>query len=155
MRRLKEHDLITTLTEQVLGRKVPILGICLGIQLFTRKSEEGTEAGLGWIDAETIRFRTQEDTPLRIPHMGWNTAIPSRDSFLFRNSGDEPRFYFVHSYHLVCHDPGDILSTTRYGYEFPSAITHENIYGVQFHPEKSHRFGIRMFQNFLYTVIHS
>ena len=146
---LKEHDLISVLNEQVIRKKKPILGICLGIQIFSRKSEEGKEQGLGWLDAETVRFSFDREESLKVPHMGWNTALAKNNQVLFQGMGSEPKFYFVHSYHLHCNDPADISSITHYGYEFPSSIKHDNIYGVQFHPEKSHKFGIKVFKNFL------
>ncbi|PWR70100.1 imidazole glycerol phosphate synthase subunit HisH [Methanospirillum stamsii] len=152
MKRLHEYDLISALNEQVIHKRKPILGICLGIQLFARKSEEGKEKGLGWLDAETIRFKLDSEGSLKVPHMGWNTALPIDNPVLFKGMGLEPKFYFVHSYHLQCNDPTDILSVTHYGYDFPSSIKHDNIYGVQFHPEKSHKFGKKLFYNFLEMV---
>jgi imidazole glycerol-phosphate synthase subunit HisH len=149
MRNLRDSGLIDVLTRKVTLEKVPVLGICLGMQLMTRSSEEGTSAGLGWIDAETVRFRFgAEDKTLRIPHMGWNTVLPVSESTLFDNTGDEQRFYFVHSYHVVCDDEADVAAKTHYGYDFVSALQKENIMGVQFHPEKSHRFGMKLLMNF-------
>jgi len=127
---LKEHDLISVLNEQVIRKKKPILGICLGIQIFSRKSEEGKEQGLGWLDAETVRFSFDREESLKVPHMGWNTALAKNNQVLFQGMGSEPKFYFVHSYHLHCNDPADISSITHYGYEFPSSIKHDNIYTV-------------------------
>lgn len=149
MKRLHEYDLISALNEQVIHKRKPILGICLGIQLFSRKSEEGKEKGLGWLDAETIRFRFDSKGSLKVPHMGWNTVVPIDNPILFKEMSSDPKFYFVHSYHLLCNDPTDIQSVTHYGYDFPSSIKHDNIYGVQFHPEKSHKYGKKLFHNFL------
>jgi glutamine amidotransferase len=150
MQRLHELGLITLLNEKVLKRKTPVLGVCLGMQLITRTSEEGELPGLGWIDAETIRFRFDtRQTGLKIPHMGWNTVKVQREGVLFKNMYPESRFYFVHSYHVVSHNPEDVLTTTEYGYDFVSAIQHDHIMGAQFHPEKSHKFGMRVYQNFV------
>jgi len=130
--------------------KIPVLGICLGLQLFSKKSEEGVKPGLGWIDAETVRFRFESGSgSLKIPHMGWNTVQKNRESRLFQALPEESRFYFVHSYHVLCANKDDEALKTRYGYDFTSAVEHENIYGVQFHPEKSHKFGMRVLKNFL------
>jgi glutamine amidotransferase len=147
---LHAFGLVPVLSTKVLDKKTPILGICLGMQLFTRKSEEGQLPGLGWIDAETVRFRI-ENRPekLKVPHMGWNTVQIKREAGLFDHMFPDPRFYFVHSYHLVCHNEDDILSTTFYGYEFASSFGNANILGVQFHPEKSHKFGMKLLKNFV------
>jgi imidazole glycerol-phosphate synthase subunit HisH len=149
MQNLADRKLIPVLTDKVLNRKVPILGLCLGMQLFTCKSEEGTLPGLGWIDAETIAFRIQDlGSDFRIPHMGWNYVKIQRNSSLFGDTDETPSFYFVHSYHVVCHQPSDVIATTDYGYPFVSIFQHENIIGTQFHPEKSHKFGMRLLKQF-------
>lgn len=147
---LSRLGLISILNEVVLQKKIPILGICLGMQLFSRYSEEGELPGLGWIDAETIRFNFSLDSiNLRIPHMGWNTInLVQQNSILKKMPNDEQRFYFVHSYHVRCSDSSNILATTNYGITFTSAVIKENIIGTQFHPEKSHKFGMRVLQNF-------
>jgi len=135
------------LCSRVAEDRIPILGICLGMQLLTKKSEEGCLEGFGWIDAETTRFDFAKIEPKpRVPHMGWNSARARKANRLIGDS-EEPRFYFVHSYHVVCKNPGDVLTTTFYGYEFVSAFSHGNITGVQFHPEKSHRFGMAFLAN--------
>ncbi len=150
MTHLNELGLIPILEEKVMRDKVPILGICLGLQLFSKKSEEGVKPGLGWINAETVRFRFENGSGnLRIPHMGWNTVQKNRESQLFHALPEAARFYFVHSYHVLCGNKDDETLKTRYGYDFTSAIEHENIYGVQFHPEKSHKFGTQVLKNFL------
>jgi glutamine amidotransferase len=150
MMNLRNLDLVGVLTEKVIQKKTPILGICLGMQLFTKHSEEGPSDGLGWIDAETIRFRFgSSQGQLKIPHMGWNLIKIEQKEALVGEMYSEPRFYFVHSYHVVCKNEGDILSKTFHGYEFVSAIRKENIYGVQFHPEKSHKFGMKLLSNFV------
>jgi glutamine amidotransferase len=150
MENLRKRDLIPVLEKKVVRDHTPILGICLGMQLFTRKSEEGFVDGLGWIDAETIRFRFPDTLHgLKIPHMGWNTITKKNDHPLLRGLGDQPRFYFVHSYHARCENPENIGAETEYGYPFPSVITRENITGVQFHPERSHKFGMKILKNFI------
>ncbi len=150
IKNLRERGLWDVLCDKVLNKKTPVLGICLGMQLFTRRSEEGQLPGLGWINAQTVRFRFEnQDQSLKVPHMGWNIVNLKKPSKLFREAKGEIRFYFVHSYHLKCADPTDILCETRHGYDFTSAVERENIYGVQFHPEKSHKFGINLLKNFL------
>jgi glutamine amidotransferase len=138
------------LREKVLGQGTPLLGICLGMQLLTRRSEEGRLAGLGFVPGETVLLTPQNPgEPLRVPHMGWNTLSLKRESPLFDGLGDGTRFYFAHSYHVVLDDPSDALAATFHGREFVSVFRRNNITGVQFHPEKSHRFGIRLFRNFV------
>jgi len=124
---------------------VPILGICLGMQLLTNGSEEGKIAGLGLIDAKTIKFKSKK---LKIPHMGWNTVSLSNTSKLTENLPDEPRFYFVHSYYVKVKEETNSILKTNYGTEFDSGIWHKNVFGVQFHPEKSHKYGMRLLENF-------
>ncbi len=137
------------LCQRVLQDGAPILGICLGMQLFTKSSEEGVLPGLGWIDARTVRIPDAGSGTLRLPHMGWNVAHAVRPSPLFPSSTDPQRFYFVHSYHVVCHDDDDVLAQTSYGITFTSSLCRGNIVGAQFHPEKSHRFGIGFLDRFL------
>ena len=146
MKQLKELDLVALLNKKVLEEKTPIMGICLGMQLMTQSSEEGNEEGLGWIDAKTHRFVSDS---LKVPHMGWNIVLEQKNSNLFNKAKDEKRFYFVHSYYVSCNRKEDILSTTSYGYDFVSSFEKENIIGVQFHPEKSHKFGMNLFKNFV------
>lgn len=134
------------LDHKALVEHTPILGVCLGMQLLTSSSEEGALPGLGWIPGVTTRFPKQEG--LKVPHMGWNVALPSAPSRLTAQVGDEPRYYFVHSYCVHVDDPTHSLMTTHYGIDFDSAIGNENIFGVQFHPEKSHRFGMQILKNF-------
>lgn len=150
MKNLHNLGVRSALEKRVIKDKTPVLGICLGMQLFTTGSEEGSREGLGWIDAETIRFKfgTNEKN-LKIPHMGWNSVILKRQSPLFQGMYPDPRFYFVHSYHVVCNQEGDVLTSTPFGYDFISSVQHENIFGVQFHPEKSHKFGMRLLKNFI------
>lgn len=151
MKKLGDLRLIPVLNHKVIERGTPILGICLGMQLFTNSSEEGSLPGLGWVNAETVRFRFDNiQGKNRIPHMGWNTVKIVKRSPLFDDFDSEPRFYFVHSYHVRCRDEDDILTETFYGYEFASSIWRGNIVGVQFHPEKSHKFGMKLLRNFVY-----
>ena len=147
MESLNGLGIVPLLRRRVLDERVPILGICLGMQLFTQGSEEGGAEGLGWIEGRTSRFRL-DGGPERVPHMGWNTATPVRDHPILAGLPDEPRFYFVHSYHVTCADAADRLCGTTYGYEFTSAVARDNIVGTQFHPEKSHRFGFQLLRNF-------
>lgn len=148
MEHLADLDLIPILTRKVKKERVPILGICLGMQLLTNHSEEGSASGLGYIDAETRRFSFSDNAPLNIPHMGWNTIQIEKDGPLFAEIPDNSRFYFVHSYHVICSDKKDIGAVTQYGYDYSSVIQKENIVGVQFHPEKSHKQGIQLLRNF-------
>jgi glutamine amidotransferase len=143
---LSKLKLIEPLNKKALEDKVPILGICLGMQLLAKSSEEGKHAGLGWIDGKVLRFNI--DNSLKVPHMGWNIIVQKKDSPLMIDMYKDPRFYFVHSYYFKCNNESDILSTTNYGGEFTSAVSKDNIYGVQFHPEKSHKFGMKLLENF-------
>ena len=149
MKNLAERGMIPLLNAKVLQDKTPILGLCLGMQLFTRRSEEGELPGLGWLDAETVRFKFDAThNHLKIPHMGWNTLQICRSHPLFTDLDVENRFYFVHSYYVDCADAPMVLARTHYGYDFASAVVKENIVGVQFHPEKSHKFGMKLLRNF-------
>jgi len=149
MQSLHRLGLEPVLRSKVLDRKTPILGICLGMQLFSARSEEGTLPGLGWIDAETVRFRFEgPDASLRIPHMGWDAIEVRQSSPILDDRYDDSRFYFVHSYHVRCRDERNVLAVTRYGLPFHAAVIQDNILGVQFHPEKSHKFGLRLLRNF-------
>lgn len=149
MKRLNELNLIELLNDMVLVQKKPTLGVCLGMQLLTKRSEEGNMSGLGWIDGETHRFSFKSgQSNLKIPHMGWNTINIQHQSSLIQGLDDEARFYFVHSYYVVCENPDDVLTTTDYGFDFVSAVQRENVMGVQFHPEKSHKFGMQVYKNF-------
>lgn len=151
MRSLSDLGLVPVLNRRVIEGKTPILGICLGMQLLARGSEEGQLPGLGWVDADVLKFRFDgiHDKGLKIPHMGWNTVEVTAESRLFDDMGPDPRFYFVHSYHVRCNNEENVLARTFYGYEFVSAVTRDNIAGVQFHPEKSHKFGMRLLGNFV------
>ena len=135
--------------QEIAERKVPVLGICLGMQLLSKCSEEGSLKGLGLIDAEFKRFSFEDTQPLHVPHVGWNFVHVAKKNSLFFDDGGEQRFYFTHSYHAVCNDENDILATTEYGYRFPSAYSRGNIFGVQFHPERSGNIGINILENFV------
>ncbi len=147
MENLRELNLVEALNKKVLIEKTPVIGICLGIQLFTNFSEEGGCEGLKWINAETRRFNL-EGLKLSIPHVGWSGIKLRRPSELFANMSEEKKYYFTHSYHLVCGDKEDILAESEYGYAFVAAIQRGNIYGTQFHPEKSHKEGMKVLLNF-------
>lgn len=149
IKHLSELNLKDVLDEKVLDEKTPVMGICLGMQLMTKNSEEGKLPGLGWLNAKTIRFKFNWDSLLKIPHMGWNSVKIEKKSKIFQDMyAQENRFYFVHSYHVVCNNQEDILTTTFYGYNFASGFERDNIIGLQFHPEKSHKFGMQVLKNF-------
>lgn len=152
MARLDEAGLTPVLHQLVLERRMPVLGICLGMQLMTRGSEEGRRPGLGWIDATTVRFEPPPADKLKVPHMGWNVVQPCRPSALLEGAEAEERFYFVHSYFVRCSDPADVLLRAHYGAPFDAAFERGNVMGVQFHPEKSHKFGLRLLSNFARAV---
>jgi len=147
--RLTEHGLVPVLHARVRDAGVPILGICLGMQLLSRRSEEGTLPGLGWIAADTVRFRFSDgERALPVPHMGWNTLTVRRPVGPLKDLDPESRFYFVHSYHVRCDREEDVMATARYGMDFHAAVARDNVFGVQFHPEKSHRFGMSLLRTF-------
>lgn len=148
MRQLKELGLIEALTEHAIVRQRPILGICVGMQIMTRRSEEGGAEGLGWIDGECRRFRPPADTKLRVPHMGWNKVDIAPGADLFAGFGAEAKYYFVHSYYVTLQDKAATAATCSYGIDFCAAFQKDNIFGVQFHPEKSHRFGLGLLKAF-------
>jgi glutamine amidotransferase len=150
--KLKALGIIDVLKKKVLQDNIPILGICLGMQLFTKGSEEGSKEGLGFVNAYTRRFNfsgLNSEKIFRIPHMGWNLAEAVKPSPLYNDMYPDSRFYFVHSYHVILENKEDELLQTSYGYSFTSAFQKDNIMGVQFHPEKSHKYGIRLYENFV------
>jgi imidazole glycerol-phosphate synthase subunit HisH len=151
MTKLEALDIVDVLKKKVLEEKTPIMGVCLGMQLFTRGSEEGKKEGLGFVHGFTKKFdfSSNGQQKLRVPHMGWNEVHLTKPSPLFENMYEEPRFYFVHSYHAVMDQPQEELLTATYGYPFTAAFEKENIIGVQFHPEKSHKYGMRLYENFI------
>lgn len=155
MGNLRARGLEPVLTKLVREQQVPVLGICLGAQLLARGSEEGSAPGLGWLAADVKRFSFPEGKALAIPHMGWNEVEPV-DAQLFKGHvPGETRFYFVHSYHLVCDDQADVAAWATYGYRFTAAVRRQNIAGAQFHPEKSHKQGMAMLRNWLEAVGHA
>ena len=133
-----------TLEDLVLKDKVPVMGICVGMQIMAKCSEEGVAEGLGWFDAEVLKF---DDKSLLVPEMGWN-SVEHNDNVIFEGMDEHPRFYFLHSYYFKCHNDGDVIGTSDYGSTFASAVNSGNIYGIQFHPEKSHSNGVRLLENF-------
>jgi len=137
------------LEDKVLGQAVPVLGVCVGMQILAGSSEEGKLSGLGWIDGRVRRF--DENTlqqPPRLPHMGWNDVVPKDNAKLFGGLEQDSRFYFLHSYYFDCASNDNVLATSEYGIAFGCAVRSNNIYGVQFHPEKSHNYGVRLLKNF-------
>jgi len=145
---LTKNELIKILNQKVLIDHTPILGICLGMQIMTIGSEEGLLPGFGWIDGYTNKFRFDKNE-MKIPHMGWNNVKIVQEGLLYKNMYENPRFYFVHSYYVTCNNEKEILTTTNYGIEFVSSFQKENIMGTQFHPEKSHKYGLRLIKNFI------
>lgn len=144
---LKQKHLWDALNEAVLIKQTPILGICLGMQLMTKFSEEGNVEGLKWIDGDTKKFKNI--SPLKTPHMGWNSIALKKDSALGKGLNNDSSFYFVHSYYVSCQQQEDVLMETTYGHPFVSGFQKGNIMGVQFHPEKSHKTGLTLLQNFI------
>jgi glutamine amidotransferase len=149
MKNLVQLDLINVLNDEVMERRKPILGICLGMHLMGLRSEEGGVSGLGWIRANVKKFQVHDSIKYKIPHMGWNKIKKIKDSELMRGVSDTDEFYFAHSYHMDVFDSNLILNETDYSYSFVSAIEKDNIFGVQYHPEKSHDSGDILFSNFV------
>lgn len=147
--RLRSTGFANALSEFALVRRRPILGICLGFQLMARKSEEGGCDGLGWIDADVVRFRPEDTLSYKVPHIGWNQITVEKPSLLMEGVPDASLVYFVHSYHVRPADPSDVLNRSDYGHSFVSAVERGNIAGVQYHPEKSHEVGERILRNFV------
>jgi imidazole glycerol-phosphate synthase subunit HisH len=146
---LKTLDLWDALNESVLMKKKPILGICLGMQLMSKFSEEGDIEGFGWFDAGVIKFNIIDKLQYKVPHMGWNEVMAKKESCLMKGLPVSSFFYFVHSYHMVCKVQADVLNETEYESVFTSAVEKGNIYGVQYHPEKSHDTGGVILKNFI------
>ena len=152
MRNIRTRGLESILQEMALERRVPVLGVCLGMQLLSHFSSEGIEPGLGWLDAHTLKIEPDSAFPqLRLPHMGWNRVqvVNPAHPLLADSAPPEPRYYFAHSYHVVCRDPGDIVATVTHGAVMTAIVGKGNIMGTQFHPEKSHRFGMALLANFV------
>ncbi len=148
MENINKRNLKSVLDEAVLNKAVPILGICLGMQLMLSWSEEGNCAGLGWFEGNVNKFHF-DDSSIKIPHMGWDFIKERNESFLLTDLPDDSRFYFVHSYYVTCDNKTESIAVTDYGGDFTSIIGRKNIFGVQFHPEKSHKFGMKLFDNFM------
>ena len=149
MNNLKELDYINILNKKALEERVPILGICLGMQLLAKNSEEGNSLGFGWIDASIKKFKIEDKLRWKVPHMGWNSIQIQRDDTLLNNINQGELFYFVHSFYMINHNKEDVLATTDYSGVFTSVVQRENIFGTQFHPEKSHKQGRDLIANFL------
>jgi glutamine amidotransferase len=149
MNNLHSLGLFDALNETVLNKKTPIFGICLGMQLMAKHSEEGDTMGLGWIDADVVKFNIKNTLIYKIPHTGWNQTANKKQSKLMVDIPDNSEFYFVHAYHMKLNNTVDALHETEYEYPFVSAIEKENILGVQYHPEKSHHIGELMLKNFV------
>ena len=148
MDNLHQSGLKQLLDQLVLEEKKPVLGICLGAQLLTKHSEEGDVEGLGWVDAVTVRFDQSRLNGLKVPHMGWSDIKLTDNNPLWTDLPTDPRFYHVHTFHFLFDQPDEISATALYGYEFVCAFRKNNIYGTQFHPEKSHKFGMAVLKNF-------
>lgn len=140
---------IEELNEAAQVRNVPVLGICLGMQLLCKRSEEGTIAGLSWVDATVKRFNDKDFPGIKVPHMGWNTIDTQRQNQIIPEDEADQRYYFAHSYYVVCQDSNNLIATVNYGGAVAAVIQKDNIFGVQFHPEKSHRFGMHLLANFV------
>jgi glutamine amidotransferase len=149
MELLDRSGLRDKLDEMVLDRRVPVLGVCVGMQILADSSEEGVRPGLGWLPGRVRRFDPNKASPpMRLPHMGWNDVTPRTGALLFSDLEQDARFYFLHSYYFECESTDDVLAKAEYGFAFAAAVRNQNIYGVQFHPEKSHHYGSRLLRNF-------
>jgi glutamine amidotransferase len=150
MSSLNDLNLIEALTQKVIIEKTPILGICLGMQLMTKNSQEGTLPGLGWINAETKKFKTHTNTrKFPVPQMGWNYIDIKKNTPICTDFFSESKFYFVHAYYVETYNPDDVLFQSQYGENYTSGFEYKNIIGVQFHPEKSHKYGMKLLRNFI------
>ena len=149
MKNIKELNLLDTLNEVVIIKKKPVLGICLGMQLMAKDSEEGNAEGFGWLDANVRKMQVEDTLRFKIPHTGWNKITQSKKSRLMKGIPESSEFYFVHSYHLMPNETSNILNETEYCFKFTSAIEKDNIFGVQYHPEKSHDVGEVLLKNFI------
>lgn len=156
MKNLREMNLLDALNEAVLVKKTPILGICLGMQLMANESRESIrrggesgEKGLGWFDAEVVKFSFEDTLRFKVPHTGWNTISIEKESPILKDIPENSEFYFVHSYYMKANDSSDVLNYTDYGTRFVSAISKGTIYGFQYHPEKSHDVGMKLLENFV------
>jgi glutamine amidotransferase len=148
MELLEKSGMRAPLTERVIDRKMPVVGICVGMQILGNGSDEGSRPGLGWIDGQVRHFSKLAGPNLRVPHMGWNDVKPAPGNSLFQKLETEARFYFLHSFYFECAQSGDVAASSSYGNDFACAIRRDNIHGVQFHPEKSHHYGAQLLKNF-------
>jgi len=149
MTKLNESGMRSKLDELVFEDKLPVIGICVGMQILAKSSDEGILPGLGYIDGVVKKFNTSKFLQkTHLPHMGWNDIKPRLGEVLFKNLTDEPLFYFLHSYYFECNQVQNAIATATYGDEFVCAINHKNVFGVQFHPEKSHHYGVQLLKNF-------
>ncbi len=146
---LKQLGMYDALNEAVLVNKTPVLGICLGMQLMAGESEEGNAAGFGWFNARVVKFKIKDKIKHKVPQTGWNTVSICKQSNLLKEVANDSEFYFLHSYHFEVSDPADVLTKTDFEYPFVSAVERDNIFGTQFHPEKSHNSGTQVFKNFI------
>jgi glutamine amidotransferase len=149
MKKFQDSGMVSIVSNLVQNNNIPILGICVGMQMLSNSSEEGELPGLGWINAKVKKIDSSLLTQTTcLPHMGWNDINIISDNFLLKNLPNIPRFYFLHSYYFDCMQENDIIATSTYGNSFACAVNHKNIFGVQFHPEKSHKYGIKLLENF-------
>ena len=151
MTRFQDSGMVESVNQMVINDKIPVVGICVGMQMMAKRSDEGTLSGLGWIDAEVKKFDADlmlGQTKLPLPHMGWNDVVPLKSSPILSGLEQDAQFYFLHSYYFVCNNNENAIASTNYGNTFTCAANNENIYGIQFHPEKSHKYGIQLLKNF-------
>ena len=149
MEQLEQSGMRPRLDELVIQNKLPVVGICVGMQMLAQSSDEGNLPGLNWIDASVKKFdESKISYSTHLPHMGWNDVKPVKENGILKGLETDAKFYFLHSYYFHCNDPRDTIATTDYGIEFACAVNNNNIYGVQFHPEKSHQYGICLLNNF-------
>ena len=148
MKSLQNSGMREKLDELVLDKKLPVIGICVGMQMLAKSSDEGSLSGLGWIDANVKKFDKSKILDAPLPHMGWNSLNIKSSKEIVENLESDPRFYFLHSYYFECENKDDVVATASYGEEFECIVNHENIYGIQCHPEKSHHSGMQLLKNF-------
>ena len=149
MEQLEQSGMRSRLDELVIQNMIPVVGICVGMQMLAQSSDEGNLPGLGWMDASVKKFdESKISYSTHLPHMGWNDVRPIKENRILKGLETDAKFYFLHSYYFHCNNPQDTIATSDYGIEFTCAVNNNNIYGVQFHPEKSHQYGIRLLNNF-------
>ncbi|XZE67940.1 imidazole glycerol phosphate synthase subunit HisH [Leptospira interrogans serovar Hardjo] len=149
MDKLTESGIRNVLTDLVMSKKIPVLGVCVGMQILALSSEEGIKSGLGWIRGRVKKFNfDRSDSFLTIPQIGWNEVSSIREKILLLNLEKNPRFYFLHSYYMECEEDNDVIAMADYGGDFACAVNRDNIFGTQFHPEKSHHNGVALLRNF-------